>query len=267
MNEYTNTTNESPSAGQPAPDFKRRNPVWAGVFVVLIGTVLLLRQTGVLFPYWLFTWPVFFIALGLFTGLRHGFRRGPWFIFLIIGTAFLIDEINTGLNLRNYIWPIFIIGAGLFLIFRPRTRYGRWRRWQRGRWQHREQWDRYQQGIEETAAPDSSDFIDITSVFSGIKKMILSKNFKGGDVVNFMGGTELNLTQADIQGRITIDAVNVFGGTKLIIPSTWDVQSDVTCIFGGVDDKRQFNGETTSPGKIIHLDGVCLFGGIEIRSF
>jgi len=104
-------------------------------------------------------------------------------------------------------------------------------------------------------------------VFGGIKKIILSKDFRGGDVVNFMGGTEINLTQADIQGRVTIEATNIFGGTKLIIPSTWDVQSDVVAVFGGVDDKRQFAGESPDPKKIIHLSGTCLFGGIEIKSF
>lgn len=95
----------------------------------------------------------------------------------------------------------------------------------------------------------------------------MSKNFKGGDITNFMGGTEIDLTQADINGQIKIDATNIFGGTKLIVPPTWDVHSNVTCIFGGVDDKRQFNGEILNPDKVIHLDGTCLFGGIEIRSF
>ncbi len=45
------------------------------------------------------------------------------------------------------------------------------------------------------------DYIDAVTVFGGVKKNILSKNFRGGDVTTFMGGTELNLTHADIQGR------------------------------------------------------------------
>ena len=157
--------------------------------------------------------------------------------------------------------------VGLLLIFRPRGRHARWRRWQHRRWEATEQWQKYHPYFEGNTAQDANDIIDVTSVFSGIKKIILSKNFKGGDIVNFMGGTEINLTQADINGKVRIDTTNIFGGTKLIIPSTWDVQSDVTAIFGGVDDKRQFNAEKVNADKVIYLDGTCLFGGIEIRNF
>src|SRR5690349_22431252 len=40
-------------------------------------------------------------------------------------------------------------------------------------------------------------FIDVTAVFGGIKKNVLSKNFKGGDITSFMGGSEIDLSQAD----------------------------------------------------------------------
>jgi hypothetical protein len=82
-----------------------------------------------------------------------------------------------------------------------------------------------------------------------------------------MGGSEIDLTQADFTGTVKIDTTNIFGGTKLIVPPTWDVQSDVTAIFGGVDDKRQISGVNLDPKKILILDGTCMFGGIEIRSF
>jgi predicted membrane protein len=120
---------------------------------------------------------------------------------------------------------------------------------------------------EEAYVADRSDFIDTTSVFGGIKKIVLSKNFQGGEITNIMGGSEINLSQADFKGRICIDTTNVFGGTKLIIPPHWDVQSEVVAIFGGIDDKRQLNGTPLDPDKVIVIDGTCLFGGIEIRSY
>jgi predicted membrane protein len=114
---------------------------------------------------------------------------------------------------------------------------------------------------------DERDFIDVTAVFGGVKKNVLTKTFRGGDIVSFMGGSEIDMTQADFTGRVRIDVTNIFGGTKLLIPSSWDVQNDITAIFGGVDDKRQISGVNLDPGKILILDGTCMFGGIEIRSF
>jgi predicted membrane protein len=113
----------------------------------------------------------------------------------------------------------------------------------------------------------SEDFIDSTSIFGGIKKNIISKNFKGGDITNIMGGSEIDLTQADIHGTVRIDLTQVFGGTKLIVPSNWQVKAQMAAIFGGVEDKRSIQNTALDPNKILLLDGTSIFGGIEIRSY
>jgi predicted membrane protein len=251
----------------------RRNHgrVWAGLFLLAIGGLLLLKTLNIiLFPLWFFTWPVFLIALGLFTGFRHGFRGGFWVILILIGGLFLINNLNPEMQMQRFIGPIVIIALGLVFILRPRK--NRWHNWN-GYGDESIQQKTSQSNIEinEQAegafTNDRSDFVDVTSIFGGVKKNILSKNFKGGDIVSFMGGSEINLTQADFKGRVKIDTTNIFGGTKLIVPASWDVQSEIVAIFGGVDDKRQIVGVNVDHDKVLILDGTCMFGGIEIRSF
>jgi predicted membrane protein len=111
------------------------------------------------------------------------------------------------------------------------------------------------------------DFVDSTSVFGGANKNIISKNFKGGDLVNIFGGTELNLSQADFTGTAIVELTTIFGGTKFIIPSNWSVKSEVVTIFGGMEDKRNIQGITDGSDKILLLKGTVIFGGIEIKSF
>jgi len=252
---------------------KRRseNRILAGLMLLIVGGLLLLNALHIiLFPSWFFTWPMVLIAIGLFSGLRHNFKGGFWIILLLFGVFSLADDINPSLNLDRFIAPFIIIAIGMLFILRPKRSH--WRKW---RYEHRDAW-RNSHAMDETPSsgssdepvtPDRRDFIDITAVFGGVKKNILSKNFKGGDIVTFMGGSEINLSQADLNGRVVIDTTNIFGGTKLIVPSSWDVQSDVTAIFGGVDDKRQVVGVQMDPNKVLILDGTCMFGGIEIRSF
>jgi predicted membrane protein len=170
--------------------------------------------------------------------------------------------------------PIVLITIGIAFILRPR-RHHRLNKWNGEHYQP--QWQQPSQSAEGSATGanigtmpgdyDRRDFIDITAVFGGVKKNVLSKNFRGGDITSFMGGSEIDLSQADFSGRIVIDVTNIFGGTKLIVPSSWDVQNDISAVFGGVDDKRQITGVTLDPNKVVILDGTCLFGGIEIRSF
>ena len=250
------------------PRGNRHGRLWAGLLLVAIGGLLLLKALQiVLFPWWFFTWPMLLIAFGLLSALKHGLRRGGWMVMLLIGGLFLANEIDPSLDLERFVAPIAVIGVGLIFILRPKR--NRWRRWEgdHGEWHSNVNTAAVSTEDINKDSTDSRDFIDITAVFGGVKKNVISKTFKGGDIVTFMGGSEIDMSQADFTGKIKIDTTNIFGGTKLIVPSTWDVQSDITAIFGGVEDKRQMTGVNADPAKILILDGTCLFGGIEIRSF
>jgi len=113
----------------------------------------------------------------------------------------------------------------------------------------------------------NEDFVDSTSIFGGAKKNIISKTFKGGDIVNIFGGTELDLTQADFTGTAIIELTTVFGGTKLIIPSNWSIKSDAVIIFGGIEDKRKMQTLSENAEKTLVLKGTVIFGGIDIKSY
>lgn len=255
--------NDAPDSGHR---FRNRDRLPGGVLLLGIGVLLLARQLGAPLPDWLFTWPMIPIVVGLFMGIKLQFRNPAWILPTFLGAVFLADQILPGVNLKPYIFPIAIIAVGLLFIFRPRSRRARYcgpRGWNS---------DAHNTTTEANAgmpafAADRSDFIDATAVFGGVKKNVLSKNFQGGDITNVMGGSEINLTQADFNGRVRIDTTNIFGGTKLIVPSHWDVQSEIVAVFGGVDDKRKINGVVPDRNKVVVLEGTCLFGGIEISSY
>jgi predicted membrane protein len=246
--------------------------IWTGIFLLIIGGVALLKVMLFPIPEWVFTWPMLLIALGFFMGIRHGFRGAAWFILMVIGGAFLISskEFNKdfpGIDLGQYLWPAVLILLGLFFIFKPRRHHRYWKEYADNTVD-----DKIQSAINSeskgTAGPTSGeDYIDTTSIFGGIKKNIISKNFKGGDITNIMGGSEIDLTQADINGIVTIDLTQIFGGTKLIVPSNWQVKAQMAAIFGGVEDKRSAQNAAIDPNKILILDGTSIFGGIEIRSY
>lgn len=246
------------------PNDRRNERVSGGIVLLLVGAVLLARQMGAPLPDWLFTWPMILIAVGLYTGIKLRFRNPGWLIPTFIGGIFLADQMLPGINLKPYVLPIILIGLGLLFISRPRKN---WHQHAQDHW-NRHRFSQVESNPEiPEAFKDGSDFIDTTSVCGGTKKIVVSKNFQGGDITNFMGGTEINLTQADFNGRVHIDTTNIFGGTKLIVPAHWDVQSKIVAVFGGVDDKRRMNGAALDPDKVVVLDGTCFFGGIEINSY
>ena len=238
--------------------------VWTGVFILLIGIAALLKATVTDLPDWVFSWQMLLIALGFFIGFKHGFKGFAWLILIIVGSAFLLRDVYPELAIRRYIWPAALIALGAFLILRPRRK-----NWLHGSGQEK----KYSAANDSTTILDEEetwsqeDFVDSTSIFGGSKKNILSKEFKGGDIVNIFGGSELNFSQADIKGMAELEITTIFGGTKLIIPANWEVKSEVVAIFGGLEDKRALQPVNESPDRLLVLKGTVVFGGIEIKSF
>lgn len=236
--------------------------IWTGLFLLVVGGLALARSFGVPMPVWLFTWQMLLIAIGLIIGLKKGFREGGWFIPIIIGGAFLLNDYFLHGELRRHIWPVILIVLGVFFVLRPRRK--RWHDWS----------EKKSAGTQaETIKPVSEEeysrdnFIDSTNIFSGTKKVVLSKTFKGGDITNIFGGCELDMTQADMTEPAVLDITAVFGGATLIVPSHWAVKPDAVTIFGGISDKRKFHASPEAATKTLILDGTIIFGGIEIRSY
>jgi hypothetical protein len=251
---------------QPDPEkyYKRyrRGKAITGTVIVGIGITLLMAQMGVPIPSWVLSWKMLLIVIGLAVGLKHNFVRPGWIIPVLIGFAFIIADLYPEFSIKQYVLPVIFIMIGLVMIFKPR---GRWRGPNGGWDRHRYRGDCGPSGSP--ASPTSEDTIEITSVFGGIKKNIISNDFKGGEITCVFGGAEINLMQCDIHGKVTLEANQVLGGTKLIIPSNWQIQSqEVVAVLGGIEDKRPLN-MPTDPDKILVLKGASVLGGLEILSY
>ena len=98
----------------------RHDRFWTGLILILIGGALLLQKMGVALPYWLFTWPMILILIGLLSGFKHGFRNFSWLILICIGGFFLAEDIIPYFDAKHYFWPIMIMCLGLLFILRQK---------------------------------------------------------------------------------------------------------------------------------------------------
>jgi predicted membrane protein len=255
---------------------QRRGKKVVGIAILLVGLVLLAKQLGILIPNWIISWPMLLIAIGIANGFKHQFKNSAWIILILIGSVFLVEKIFPMLSVAHFTWPVILIGIGIWFIFGRRSQYDFKRRdkWRNFNGFNKEETNYTQTEknndpvTEEKQYRSSGDeFIDTVSVFGGTKKSVLNKNFKGGDVVSIFGGTEINLTHADINGTVVLDVIQMFGGTKIIVPPAWDVKSEMAAIFGGIDDKRALSQVLTDGSKVLLIKGTSIFGGIDIRNF
>jgi len=285
-------------------NMKHSRKGWLGVGIILVGVTWLANVMGAPIPDWLFSWPTLLVALGLFSGLASGFRNMGSVIMIFIGLVFIArNHFLPDVPLDRYVWPVILIFVGILFLVKRHSWEER-RDWGRQRMEEYNQklrdfakerrrwapgpWDAQQAAgpgepptpppppvschgdvpVEKAAAEEkwneAEDWLDVTTIFGGAKRHVISKNFKGGDLTNLCGGTVIDLTHADIQGTVVIDLVAIWGGIKLAVPPNWQVRLNLTHLMAGTDDRRMNKAPVADPNKVLVVTGTVLMAGIEI---
>jgi predicted membrane protein len=219
----------------------------AGILLICVGLLLIAVNFNWL-P-WnlrgaLFSWQGLLMLIGLFMLLSRE-NRLAGFILIGIGGFFLIPRVlDIPFNWHRLFWPAVLVAIGLLLITR--------------RW-----------GTSRIPAGEGIDFIDDSAIFGGGDKVITSQNFRGGKLTAIFGGSKIDLRSATLaKGRNVLDIFFMFGGSKLIIPTNWDIKIEVSSIFGGFSDKRRMRpDEVRDPSRELVIKGVTIFGGGDIEGF
>ena len=222
-----------------------------GVILVIAGLFLVLRNTGI-FPDMIdnvvFSWPMLLVTIGLIMTIGSYGNRTSGIIIMAVGAFFLIPRIfSETFHVYNLFWPSIFIIVGVIFIFSKR------RGW----------------NSVSTSAAVGDDYIDYVNVFSGGERQIVSQNFRGGKVTAIFGGSEIDLTRANLApGRSELELACIFGGATIIVPDEWFVTIEVTPVLGGFGDSRKLNpGRTVDTTKQLVIKGAVIFGGGEVKSF
>lgn len=104
------------------------------------------------------------------------------------------------------------------------------------------------------------------AVFSGIEKkghFVLPKSYQ---VTAIMGGCLLDLRDATLESSTTdIQITAILGGVQVFVPSDVRVQVHKTSLFGGFS-QRVANDHLPAAAPVIHIRGIAIFGGVEIKT-
>lgn len=233
-----------------------------GLVLVAAGVLLMLNKLGFLnggITHWLFSWPMLLVAIG-FVNL---FGRDNYFsglILIVVGGFFLIPRIlGFDYSFVWTFWPTLLIIGGVLVIFKHSIFQPRRSRDENGNVNDRRFFS------SNGAEADADGFIESYNIFGGSNRRVVK--LTGGKIVNLFGGSEIDLTQAAVEGDVVyVEMINIFGGGTLFVPSDWDVQIEVVSIFGGFSDKRRFINTTLVEGrKKLIVKGICVLGGGEVN--
>jgi len=253
------TQGEQNSYGNRPPGFKRsgRAHLLLGIILMFLGLFLIADLADVV-PYnwhlrnFLFTWQALLIIIGLIL-LSNRDNKGTGIILIVIGSFFLIPKLDF-LHVPGYwhslFWPAMLILLGLVVIFGGRR--------------HRD--GAYFGGHRKQSS--NEDWLDDVTVFGGGDRIINSQHFQGGKITHIFGGSKIDFTRAQLApGKNHLEVVMIFGGTKLIVPESWEVKMEVTSVFGGFSDKRIKTMVVSDSDRTLYITGLNVFGGGEIVNY
>lgn len=208
-----------------------------GLLIVALGTVMLLKNIGVISgDIWQSFGSVFWGSALVIAGILAMSSGGySWVIglpLMIAGSGIVLRAVGlVDINMWRVFWPVMIISAGLALMLQIK--------------------------------PSRKKVVkrDKTVIFYSDESRVQGM-YEGGSLTAIFGGIELDLTDADIKDGSVIDVTVFCGGIDIIVPNDVIVVNDVRGVLGESSDNRAPNA---SAKKKFHVRGESIMGSFEIR--
>jgi hypothetical protein len=229
---------------------ERRNKfkVLFGLCIALLGAGWLIKIAfNIPIDFWS-NWPFLLIILGLLIGLKNGFSSSGWWILCLIGGVNAFEMYFP--QHERYVLPAALIIIGLIIALKPKKKF-------------------CGSGFTIDRTVNSNNDLNLDVVFGGKKEVVTAKEFVAGSVNVTFAGAELNMMQCELAGdSAVLDIRATFGAVELVLPAQWTVKNEISPVFGNVEDERAVsNNRSSEITKTLILQGTCVFGNIEVKSY
>lgn len=224
--------------------------VLLGSILIGLGGIFFLNSLDIFdfnFARIIFSWPFFFIVIGMYLILNTS-RKMLGGIIAGLGFVFILPRIFPTIDYDgSVVAAIFLIAIGSYIILNQKKKT---------------------EEVDELGQI-TKDVIDDVAIFGGGTKIVNSDNFRGGNITAVFGGSEIILKGCKLaEGTHSIDILAIFGGTTIVVPNDWNVVMNVTSIFGGFSNKSVKDPNAfVDLSKTLIIKGIVVFGGGELKTY
>jgi hypothetical protein len=111
---------------------------------------------------------------------------------------------------------------------------------------------------------EESDELALVAVFDGIELTSRARAFRGGSMLAWFGGIEVDLRDAELAAGAELVVHAIYGGIEITTPPSWRIESNAKALMGGIDAHTAAQDDPAAP--VLIVTGLALFGGVEISS-
>jgi predicted membrane protein len=234
---------------EDSPSFRVTPQLVLGFFIIVIGILFTLDNLDVLEAEEYFRlWPAAIIAVGLTMLIQSKRTRAPGIMVSLVGTLWLLINLSViRFSIRDY-WPLILVAIGASMVWQVLARSS---------------------NVTITVKPnipvDPDSTISAIAVLGGVVRRCNSKDFQGGELTAIMGGCQIDLREADIQGEeAVIHTFAWWGGIEIKVPEDWAVVSQGLPLMGGFADTT--HPPQGGPKKRLVIKGFAIMGGVETKN-
>jgi hypothetical protein len=225
-----------------------------GLLVIAMGLLFLLDNMGLVDMHRAFSfWPMLFVIVGTVklcdTRSQGGTLLGAGLVG--VGILMMLDRLDIIDFSWRTLWPLVLIGLGAFLVAKALRTGGVIKG------------VLAKEGMGMLDGAGNGDVVDITAILGGYERRVATQNFRGGEITAVMGGCELDMRGASIQGEAVINVFAFWGGVTIKCPPDWTVILLGTPILGGFEEKTVVPPDGS---KRLVIRGYAIMGGVEIRN-
>jgi hypothetical protein len=153
--------------------------------------------------------------------------------------ALLLNNLEV-IRLRQMV-PLVILGIGALIVLKALRRSG-----------------------HDRPLLDSSARMEAFTLMGGVQRASSAQDFQGGSASAIMGGCEIDLSQASIQGgEAVIDTFAFWGGIEIKVPEGWRVETRGLALLGAFEDSTK---RPLGDGKRLVVTGLAIMGGVEVKN-
>ena len=219
-----------------------------GVLVIGMGLLFLFNNFGIIdIDRAKAFWPLVFVVAGVAkmfdTRSSSGYMFGAGLIG--IGVLLILDRLGLVDFDWSTLWPLLLVGIGGMLLYRATA----------GR--------QLDAKLALKDGGDSDSFIDVAAILGGIERRVNTQALRGGEVTAIMGGCDLDMRAASIEGEAVLNVFAFWGGVTIKCPPDWTVVLQGTPVMGGFEEK------TVAPpdnAKRLVIKGYAIMGCVEVRN-
>ena len=226
--------------------------VLTGVLMGLNTLGLVQVSMGEIISTW---WPS---ALAVWALMRMLVREGSFIgnvIIWVVGVSLQLSKLGVIDGVWNLLIPLLFIGIGLTVFF------GGFRK--RAAVKVSDNWPGFGHMRDEST---DVDVVRSTAIMGGTEIRCTSQTFKGGELTCILGGLEVDLRNAEIDGsQASITITCIMGGIEMRVPPHWKIVVHGTPILGGIEDKTFANRNPTAEGPTLVLVATTIMAGVEVK--